>query len=236
MSELADAPVGQVVFPGQVLCKLPEAGQLRVGPGLQPHAGSVCTIKSGILQKTKTGKLWVEGRQKRYIPAVDESVIGIIAEKYGENFAVDIGGPFTASLPVLAFEGATRRNRPNLQVGDLVYARVTAADRDLEPVLACTDAQGKSSGFGQLKEGYLITSNTHYARRLLSRPPCPVLAALEKHLKQFEIAVGLNGKIWVNSPSVSKTIIACNAIQRAEFMSTAQTELLVSKLVDVAKS
>lgn len=102
----------------------------------------------------------------------------------------------------------------------------------LEPASAVL----QSSGFGQLKEGYLITSNTHYARRLLSRPPCPVLAALEKHLKQFEIAVGLNGKIWVNSPSVSKTIIACNAIQRAEFMSTAQTELLVSKLVDVAKS
>ena len=43
-------------------------------------------------------------------------MIGIITEKYGENFAVDIGGPFTATLPVLSFEGATRRNRPNLQV------------------------------------------------------------------------------------------------------------------------
>ena len=32
-----------------------------------------------------------------------------------------------------------------LQVGDLVYARVTAADRDLDPVLACVDAQGKVS-------------------------------------------------------------------------------------------
>ena len=52
----------------------------------------------------------------RYIPAVEESVIGVVTEKYGENFAVDIGGPFTASLPVLAFEGATRRNHPNLQV------------------------------------------------------------------------------------------------------------------------
>ncbi len=52
----------------------------------------------------------------RYIPAVEESVIGIITQKYGENFDVDIGGPFTATLPVLAFEGATRRNRPNLQV------------------------------------------------------------------------------------------------------------------------
>lgn len=29
------------------------------------------------------------------------------------------------------------------QVGDIVYARVTSADRDLDPVLACVDAQGK---------------------------------------------------------------------------------------------
>lgn len=55
----------QVVFPGQILCKLPQSGQLRVGPGLQPQAETVCTIKSGILRKTKAGKLWVEGRQKR---------------------------------------------------------------------------------------------------------------------------------------------------------------------------
>ena len=94
----------------------------------------------------------------------------------------------------------------------------------------------QASGFGQLKEGYLISSNTHYARRLLGRPPCAVLASLEKHLKQFEVAVGLNGKIWIKSPSTSRTVIACNAIQRAEFMSSAQTELLVSKLADVAQS
>lgn len=94
----------------------------------------------------------------------------------------------------------------------------------------------QASGFGQLKEGYVITSNTHYARRLLSRPPCPVLASLEKYLKQFEVAIGLNGRIWINSPSTARTVIACNAIQRAEFMSSAQTELLMSKLIDVAKS
>lgn len=94
----------------------------------------------------------------------------------------------------------------------------------------------QASGFGPLKDGYLIHSNTYYARRLLSMPPCPILASLEAHLKQFEIAVGLNGRVWVNSPSISRTVIACNAIQRAEFMSKAQTELLVSKLVDVAES
>lgn len=33
-----------------------------------------------------------------------------------ENYGVDIGAPFRALLPVLAFEGATKRNRPQLQV------------------------------------------------------------------------------------------------------------------------
>lgn len=67
----------------------------------------------------------------RYIPAIEESVIGIITEKFGENVAVDIGGPFTATLPVLAFEGATRRNRPNLQVlGSSAHA-ITCTDSPL---------------------------------------------------------------------------------------------------------
>ncbi len=39
--------------------------------------------------------------------------------------------------------GATRRNRPNLQPGDLVYCRVLTASRDLEPTLSCVDATGK---------------------------------------------------------------------------------------------
>ena len=47
---------------------------------------------------------------------MEESVIGIVSERHSENFVVDICGPFAATLPVLSFEGATRRNRPNLQV------------------------------------------------------------------------------------------------------------------------
>ena len=52
----------------------------------------------------------------RYIPQVGDCVLGRIADKHSENYGVDINTPFPASLPVLAFEGATRRSRPNLQV------------------------------------------------------------------------------------------------------------------------
>lgn len=81
----------------------------------------------------------------RYIPSAEDSVVGLIIERYSESWRVDIAGPFSANLPALAFEGVTRRNRPNLQPGDLIYARVTAAPRDADPELACTDASGTAS-------------------------------------------------------------------------------------------
>jgi len=72
-------------------------------------------------------------------------VVGLITERYGDSWTVDIRGPFSAKLDALAFEGVTRRSRPNLHPGDLVYARVTAAPRDTDPELVCKDDSGQVS-------------------------------------------------------------------------------------------
>ena len=72
-------------------------------------------------------------------------MVGIITERYGESWNVDILAPFTATLPALAFEGVTRRNRPRLEAGDVVYARVTNAPRDADTELTCVLASGKVS-------------------------------------------------------------------------------------------
>ena len=67
-----------------------------------------------------------------------------MTERHADSYTVELGAPFTGTLPALGFEGATRRNRPTLAPGDLVYARVAAASRDAGPELACTDASGKA--------------------------------------------------------------------------------------------
>ena len=59
------------------------------------------------------------------MPVKEERVIGIVTNKTGENFKVDIGTSMPASLSFLAFEGATKRNRPNLQVC-VIYLRKKA--------------------------------------------------------------------------------------------------------------
>lgn len=52
----------------------------------------------------------------QYIPTKGDAVIGIVTSKSGDIFKVDVGGSEQASLSYLAFEGATKRNRPNVQV------------------------------------------------------------------------------------------------------------------------
>lgn len=84
-------------------------------------------------------------------------VIGIIKEKHGEQFRVDIGSSSgLANLPFLSFEGATKKNRPELKVGALVYARVVLATKDMEPQLSCLSVRGKAEGYGELQNGYMF--------------------------------------------------------------------------------
>jgi exosome complex RNA-binding protein Rrp4 len=53
-----------------------------------------------------------------------ENVLGVVVAKAGDLFRVDIGTSQPASLSYMAFEGATKRNRPNVNIGDVIYAKV----------------------------------------------------------------------------------------------------------------
>ena len=52
----------------------------------------------------------------QYIPARGDNVIGVVTAKAGDIYRVDIGASETAALSYLAFEGATKRNRPDVKV------------------------------------------------------------------------------------------------------------------------
>ena len=106
--------------------------------------------------------LWVESDLKRYWPGLGDHVIGIVTDKGAEDYKLDIGASSKALLPVLAFDGASKRNRPHLAVGALVYARVVLANKDMEPEVTCAAPPGvnardwvtKESVFGELSGGH----------------------------------------------------------------------------------
>eukprot|EP01025_Chloroclados_australasicus_P061207 TRINITY_DN8008_c0_g1_i1.p3 TRINITY_DN8008_c0_g1~~TRINITY_DN8008_c0_g1_i1.p3 ORF type:complete len:180 (-),score=2.44 TRINITY_DN8008_c0_g1_i1:187-726(-) len=134
----------------------------------------------------------------------------IVSGAFSEEYRVEIRAHSTATLPILAFQGATKRNRPRLVPGDVVYARVVDSSLDIEPSISCVDAQGQASGLGVLQGGYVFTSTTGHARRLLHDPAPLELQLLAKSF-QFELAVGANGRIWVQAPTpkVTATLVQC---------------------------
>lgn len=71
-------------------------------------------------------------------------------------------------------------------------------------------------------------------RRLLE-PNNFVLQSLGEHIP-FEIAVGMNGRVWVNTSDIDKIIIVTNAILKAEHLSKKEIQILVQKLLDTSAS
>ncbi|XP_076290284.1 exosome complex component Rrp40 isoform X2 [Lasioglossum baleicum] len=176
----------------------------------------VFAYKAGILKKTNPAVYYVDSYQKRYIPNRGENVVGIVVQKGGDIFKVDIGASEQASLSYLAFEGATKKNRPDLQVGDLVFAKLVVASKDMEPELVCVDSHGKEKKLGVLgSDGMLFTCSLSLIRKILN--PSSLLFNTLARSQAFEVAAGMNGRVWVKARTIRETIAVANAILAAEY-------------------
>ncbi|XP_022865125.1 putative exosome complex component rrp40 isoform X1 [Olea europaea var. sylvestris] len=224
--------VDQHVFPGDVVLDLSKMTNqtIKLGSSLRQDGDAISAMKAGKLRFAKPNKYWVESSHKRYVPCAGDTVLGIVVDSKADYFLVDIKAPTLAFLPVLAFEGGTRRNIPKFEMGTLLYARVVMANTGMNPELACMDATGKAAEFGPLKDGYMFESTTGLSRMLLKSPPCPLLETLGKKLA-FEIAVGLNGRVWVNASSPSIIILVANSIMKSESLSPVQQKIMVDNLL-----
>lgn len=197
----------QVVLPGDSLPIDPKSDAvITIGPGIykSPKTQEIIPASSGILNVKDTKQnskrlLFIDSNSKRYIPQANDFVIGVITGVFGESYRVQLQNFSTpVALSMMAFPNASRKNRPNLKVGQAVYARVSQAIPEIEVELECIDATtGKEGGFGLLDEsGYIFEVNLNFARELLFNENSVILEKLATKCK-FEIAVGINGKVWL---------------------------------------
>lgn len=83
----------------------------------------------------------------QYTPKTGDQVVGIIEDKGGDFYRVNICSGATALLNRLGFEGASKRNKPELKVGDVVYCRVSLANKHLDTELTCISSSGVKKGW-----------------------------------------------------------------------------------------
>jgi len=191
---------------------------LKLGPGLlqisssQSQSSIISTRAGTVNHSANNSKWWVESNSRRYVPAPQESVVGVVVGRSGDGWRVDIGSAHFALLDGLAFEGATKRNKPHLKVGSLLYARVSLAHKDMEPELECFDAQThKAAEFGELKGGFMVRCSLQMCRQLLD-PKHFLLPFLGSRFP-LEVAVGTNGRVWISSKEIKQTIAIARCIE-----------------------
>ena len=97
-----------------------------------------------------------------------------------------------------------------MNVGDIVYAKLLVASSHTESELVCVDSYGKKSGMGVLSGGgFMFSVPLNLVRKLLS-PDCNLLNKLGE-CAPFEIAVGVNGRVWLRARSVKETMLLAQA-------------------------
>ncbi|CAH0398172.1 unnamed protein product [Chilo suppressalis] len=141
--------VDDVVMPGDYCEGIVTAGEkskVILGPGLRKEIDKVYVTKAGVLKKRALNTYWVDSYQKRYVPSRGENVIGIVVQKAGETFRVDVGGSCSATLSYLSFEGATKKNRPEVQrLHDLSQVLQMAVTENYNPLASESDHEPLST-------------------------------------------------------------------------------------------
>lgn len=153
------------------------------------------------------------------MPCANDLVLGVVLARLTESYKVDLGASLMANLNFTGFEGATKKNRPNLQPGDVVFARVSVANKDLEPELVCLDGDNQAAaavveGLGQVTDGMLFHCSVSAARKL-QQANSWVIEGLGKHYA-FEVTVGANGMFVLHSNKPSDTVKLGNIIMESD--------------------
>ncbi|GIY90998.1 hypothetical protein CDAR_386601 [Caerostris darwini] len=119
-----------------------------------------------------------------------------------------------------------RRRRQQQADGgrDVLYAKILTAGKDAEPELVCVNSYGKSVGYGVVPpDGYALNVSLDYCRRLLL-PNSPILKRLGT--VPYVIAIGVNGRIWIKSTTVDRTLVLVQVLSLLEYATSTEIEFM----------
>jgi exosome complex component RRP40 len=140
-----------------------------------------------------------------YLPERNQFVIGVIKSRGGDSFTVDINAPMDGILGGLEFDGATKRNKPNLTSGDIVYTRIADYSKFIGAKLSCLNAgYSAKSVLGELKGGVCV-----YGLRGKEQILEQKLEILSKFC-QFEVALGKNDILWFSCANPNTEMVLFN--------------------------
>ncbi len=130
----------------------------------------------------------------KYIPRVDDVVIGMVVSVGITNWILDINSPYpgvlNANEVIENFNPITTNLRDYLDIGDYVIAKISIFDRTRDPVLTV-----KGRGLGKITEGTIIEVKASRIPRIIGKKGSMLNLLVSK--TGCSIVVGQNGLIWL---------------------------------------
>ena len=196
----------EIVVPGELLA----AGRYRSSMGTYDEEGKVYSALVGIAE-LRGNTVKVVPLEGVYIPSEGDLVIGTITRVAGNNWKVDITGPYGASLHA---NNALRRPYDDdisryFDIGDVIAAEITAFDRNSGPFLTL-----KGRGLGLLTEGMILDLSPAKIPRVIGRSGSMINMIKDK--LRIEAVVAQNGRIWVRAPNNYILNLAIKAFKMIE--------------------
>ncbi len=206
----------EVVVPGQLLAE----GRYRSSFGTYGEDGKIFSSLVG-LAELRGNTVKVVALEGAYIPKEGDLVIGVITLVAGNNWKVDVGGPYGASLHA---NNALRRPYSDdiseyMDIGDVIAAEVIAFDRVSGPFLGM-----KGRGLRVLQGGMILNVSPAKIPRVIGRRGS-MINMIKDHLN-IQTMVGQNGRIWIRAPTTEVLRLAIKAFK------TIEAQAHTSKLTD----
>lgn len=156
---------------------------------------------------------------------------------------MDLGSSLPGQLDALAFFNVNRKNKPVLNVGDLVYCRVSSYQvACMEPEVSCITADNKAGGLGPLTVpspgssgddgmvGMLFKDLSGGLVRKLLDPSDVTLHLLGEKI-EYEVVVGMNGRVWVMSRDYERVMVVGDVIKESERMREGEVRELIARKI-----
>jgi len=213
-------------LPGEKIALVPDGDVIRiVGGGAAPAGrkrdrdttGESVIATHVVVPVLDAGRITASApHMRRYVPQKGDVVVGVVVRSLGLCYVVSIGSAHLAMLDALAFDGASKVNKPRLRVGDAVFAHVLSSHLSTElsccalPGTEAKDWTTREGTFGSLDGGLLITTTCDFARSVFDERSS-LLDNIGREVS-FEACVGVNGKLWLRTSNVSTTITVARCI------------------------
>ncbi|MFW9966004.1 MAG: exosome complex RNA-binding protein Rrp4 [Candidatus Thorarchaeota archaeon] len=210
----------EVVVPGQLLAE----GRYRASFGTYDDGERIYSALVG-LAELRGNTVKVVALEGVYIPREGDLVLGTITMVAGNNWKVDIGGPYLASLHA---NNALRRPYDDdisryMDIGDVIAAEVIAFDRVTGPFLGM-----KGRGLRRLDSGMILEISPAKIPRVIGRRGSMI--NMIQDILRIQTIVGQNGRIWIRASNTEVMRLAIKAFKMIE------AQAHTSKLTDRVKT